>query len=70
MKLALLAALLSLSGSTPPALYVSITEHDATGRARTATATLDGFNYGCASGSCVLAVEYTTDQEFCSAFGP
>lgn len=70
MKLPLLAAMLSLSTSATTPIYVALTEHDALGNTRQATALVNNFQYQCANGSCVLAVDYSTDQLFCSAFGP
>jgi hypothetical protein len=62
--------LLATSATNTTPQYVSLTEHDALGHTRTATATLNSFNYEDEEGARVLYVDYTTDQLFCSAFGP
>lgn len=70
-KLFLLGALLvTTTGSTDVPKFIQLTEHDAVGRVQQATAILNDADYSCPNGVCTLRVDYTTDQLFCSAFGP
>ena len=64
-----LMLMLSMTASGDIPILVTLTAHDAAGRTRTAAALLNSAQYSCGNG-CVLAVDYSTDQLFCSAFGP
>lgn len=66
----LIPLLFATSGTSTPPQYIQITEHDAVGRTHQATAILNNMVYNCPGGVCTLDVDYTTDQLYCSAFGP
>ena len=58
----------NVSTTSVPVGKVQLTHHDAAGHTRTAQATATRVEY--IAGGSLMYIDYTSDQMFCSAFGP